>query len=424
MGLFEAFLARRGVIDASAMLEVLEAVVEQRTPIGQIALRQQLLSVSEVCEVLDHQVQSRLPFGAIAVDLGYLTEMELHGILEVQHRSGPLGVELLRRRGLVDESRLSGLLEAYGRELASQYRSDPEHAGEMELLATRTLPVALAKALSLRPFPRAIAAALSLLDQPGVDGSRVTRELEQQPGLPACLRQLLKLPGWRMRTPLKRLGGLVDSLGAEQTRWLVLSASFLSLLDTMGAVVAPLKEHAVGVAGVAAALGRLLGVPSTGEVIAASLWHDVGQLLMHSHGPSAQLGALLEERQLPDSVHLVERLRFGYDHAVLGDLALRLWGAPDSLANVVGVHHYYRPPDGLTRLERATLGVLVMADSIEHGLAANDQVASGHLLSLVERFGFGAELGPGRLRVGWRSFRETRSAALQALMPPRHDPVR
>lgn len=418
MGLFEAFLARRGVIEATAMLEVLEAVVRQRTPIGQIALREQLLNVSEVCEVLDHQLRSRLPFGAIAVDLGYLTEAELHGILAVQHKSGPLGVELLRRKGLVDERRLSALLEAYGRELACEFSRGPEHAGETELLATRALPEALAKAQSLRPFSPPVLAALHLLGEPGVDGSRIAREVEQQPGLPLRVRQLLKMPGWRRRAPVKRLSGLVDSLGVQETRSLLLSASYLTLLDGLGSGVARLREHSVGVAAIAAALGRLVSAPSVGDLIAASFWHDVGHALMQSSTPAPEFDLSAEERQFPRTVHLVERMRFGYDHAVLGDLALRLWGAPERLADVVGRHHYHRPPDGLPPSERTTLGLLVVADAIEHSLASGQHLESGELGSLVERFGLASALGPNRLRAGWRSLREQRDAALELLVPP------
>src|SRR5690606_15703492 len=244
MGLVEAFLVRRGVIDPLAAVEALEAVCQQRPRIGQLALRERLLSVGEVCDVLERQVQSRLPFGAIAVDLGYLTAGELGGLLQIQQRTGPRGAEVLRSRGLLDEQSLHQLEAQYSSELGAQYAGDPEDVEVTELLATRGLSLHLARARTMAPVAPAVAAALALTNQSSFDAERTARELTKERGLGRKFEQMARLAWFATSANRRGLATSIGALGPERTRELLYAVTFADMFDR-GAELASLTTHAV-----------------------------------------------------------------------------------------------------------------------------------------------------------------------------------
>lgn len=410
MGSFEAFLVRRGVIEPQAAVEALETVCQQRPRIGQLALRERLLSVGEVCDVLERQVQSRLPFGAIAVDLGYLTEGELGGLLQLQQRSGPRGAEVLRSRGLLDESSMSLLEAQYTSDLGSQYAGDPQDVAATDLLATQGLSVRLEQVRGMTPFAPAVASFLAQLNETSCDCTKVISEIAKQPRLWARLERMAELP-WFVR---RRDGGgprtLVSELDRERLRQLLFAATFVDVFD--GGESQALRAHAVGIAAIAHTLADWSNVVEPTCLAVAGLWHDVGRLLFSRSAEVDRAALGSDEEEFPTSSHLIERMRFGFDHAVLGEFALRLWGFPDELASLAGLHHYYRPPAGMSEVRRTTLGLLEAADLFEHAFATRDSTSLGRLEGLWTRFGLDAALPLRDVRGRWRLLRDVRAAAI------------
>lgn len=412
MGLFEAFLVRRGVIDPLAAVEALEAVCQQRPRIGQLALRERLLSVGEVCDVLERQVQSRLPFGAIAVDLGYLTAGELGGLLQIQQRTGPRGAEVLRSRGLLDEQSLHQLEAQYSSELGAQYAGDPEDVEVTELLATRGLSLHLARARTMAPVAPAVAAALALTNQSSFDAERTARELTKERGLGRKFEQMARLAWFATSANRRGLATSIGALGPERTRELLYAVTFADMFDR-GAELASLTTHAVGVAATAHTLASWSTLVDPTSLGVASLWHDVGRVLFCQSAELDRAALGSDEQEFPTSSHLIERMRLGFDHAVLGELALRLWGFPGEVSSLVGLHHYYRPPAEISLDARANLGLLEAADLCEHALAVRDPIERGRLEGLWTRFGLAEVLPLERVWTERRQLQDARETALE-----------
>lgn len=411
MGLFEAFLVRRGVIEPLAAVEALETVCQQRPRIGQLALREQLLSVGEVCDVLERQVQSRLPFGAIAVDLGYLTEGELGGLLQLQQKTGPRGAEVLRSRGLLDDKCMLQLEAQYTSDLGSQYAGDPQDVAVTDLLATQGLSLLLEQVRGMTPFAPAVAAALAQLNESSFEPARVNREVGKDRALSARLERMATLPWFARSRGSEGLGVQAGELGPERMRHLLFAATFVDVFDG-GVECASLNSHAVGIAAIAHTLADWSNIVEPTFLGVAGLWHDVGRLLFSRSGEVDRAALGSDEEEFPTSSHLIERMRFGFDHAVLGELALRLWGFPNELASLVGLHHYYRPPVGMSEARRVTLGLLEAADLFEHAFAARDSTSLGRLEGLWTRFGLDQALPLRDVRGRWRLLRDVRAAAL------------
>ncbi|HEY6724151.1 MAG TPA: HDOD domain-containing protein [Polyangiaceae bacterium] len=419
MGLFEAFLVRRGVIEPLAAVEVLETVCQQRPRLGQLALRERLLSVGEVCDVLERQVESRLPFGAIAVDLGYLTAGELGGLLQLQQRTGPRGAELLCSRGLLDDGSLRKLEAQYTSDLGSQYAGEPQDADVTDLLAAQGLSLLLARARGVTPFAPAVASALAHANAASFDPESVAREIAKDRRLWPRLEYLARAPwfaGMTCRLGCGHEGGAVAlfaELGKERTRELLYALTFADVFDR-GTERESLTAHAVAIAAIAHTLAGWSKLVEPTLLGVAGLWHDVGRLLFCRSAELDRAALGSDEEEFPTSSHLIERMRFGFDHAVLGELALRLWGFPGEVASLVGLHHYHRPPVGLAAKSRIALGLLEAADLFEHGFAARDSSQFGRLEGLWSRFALAEALPLTRVRAEWRQLRDARTAALDA----------
>lgn len=388
------------------VVEALEVVRQQRPRIGQLALSRSLLSVAEVCDVLDRQVEAKLPFGAIAVDLGYLTEEQLASLLEQQHQSGPASMDVLRRRGLISEQRLSQLHDAYLAELESEYAGAAEDT-TTELMAAPGLCLALSHVQCIEPFSEAAQRALRRLSlaPPDVDGA--LGELASDLQLARRVLELATSEWCGAGASQDSLADVAKKVGPRQLSELLLAATFLGLFDLEPPGSDRVQSHSLGVAAVARQLATWAGAVSPTFLMLAGLVHDIGKLLFISQRQDTRvLGA--DETEFPTSAHLIERMRLGYDHAVLGEMALRLWGFPSELAALVGMHHYEKPPARLERQQRMALGLVALSDLIEHALAARDVMNPALLETVMQRYGLSGTLEPEQLRARWSELARAR----------------
>ena len=410
MGFFEAFLARRGAIAPEDIVEALDAARQERPRIGQLALQRRLLSVSEVCDVLDRQLDVKLPFGAIAVDFGYLTGRQLAGLLELQRRIGPVSSDVLLGRGLIDDSRLSELHEDYEDELSCEYAGSADDTGATELLASQGLSLALAHAQCVRPFSKVVLKILALLDQPDCDLNEIGRLSEADPSLAAQLMKLAASAWYSRGRPVRDVRQAVNCVGARRLREVVLASTFFGLFDRTDRQADGVRTHSAGSAAIAHELARWVEAPNPGAVTLGALMHDVGKLLLiqSSEFDYRTLGA--EESEFPTTAHLIERMRLGYDHAVLGEMALRLWNYPSELASVVGMHHYFRPPAAADTETRITLGLIALSDLVDHGVATRQPTTVATLRNVIERFGL--NLDPDQVSRRWMELEQARAQAL------------
>lgn len=115
--LFGEFLQQTGLAKAETVAKALRVQAQERMPMGELAVRSDVLTDREVSIVLS--VQARTPgrlFGEIAVDYGFLTQPEVDG-LEVRQRltRRPLG-EVLVAMGVLGDEQLQRALERYRRQ--------------------------------------------------------------------------------------------------------------------------------------------------------------------------------------------------------------------------------------------------------------------------------------------------------------------
>ena len=101
------------------------------------------------------------------------------------------------------------------------------------------------------------------------------------------------------------------------------------------------------------------------------------QLFIHGGVIHEELAAS-PERTLPE----LERERFGWDHAEVGEIMCEVWGLPPGLGEAVGAHHL--PVDEVD-VELAPLSLSALLGDDEEGLASMLEAAAGHGALEVEK---------------------------------------
>jgi hypothetical protein len=97
------YLYRNGLVSADQVLEAAERQVNDRPPIGRLALEQKLMTMHQVAEVLAAQADARKAFGRIAVERGFLREIDVARLLMIQNdRTKPID-DYLVAMGAIDQ---------------------------------------------------------------------------------------------------------------------------------------------------------------------------------------------------------------------------------------------------------------------------------------------------------------------------------
>jgi len=112
----------------------------------------------------------------------------------------------------------------------------------------------------------------------------------------------------------------------------------------------------------------------------AGLTHDIGQLLLMQSGEFAYDAAPRDAFESGGKLHVLETDALGYDHAILGGLALGMWELPRLVVDAVSYHHEPMRANVQGGDIASLTALVVLASEIEHHLGV-----SPHYTSLVER---------------------------------------
>lgn len=110
---FSRWLVSRGILDIPRVAKALLGFQQRPLKMGDLAIRQELLSQAEVKHVLSEQAASNARFGDIAVRKTYLTEEQLTGLLILQQEDPILVASLFMKRSLLEPQQLTSLLREY-----------------------------------------------------------------------------------------------------------------------------------------------------------------------------------------------------------------------------------------------------------------------------------------------------------------------
>ena len=141
------------------------------------------------------------------------------------------------------------------------------------------------------------------------------------------------------------------------------------------------RLHALATQRAAEMIAAEIGYESRDRLMATSLLHDVGKLvLLHAYpGYPAQVH---RDARTPEERLRRERLELGVDHAVVGGVLIRRWGLPASIATPVERHHN---PDA-----EGEAAMIRLADMLAH-YARGGQISPTALMQCARSVGIGEE---------------------------------
>lgn len=218
------------------------------------------------------------------------------------------------------------------------YEIEPSAADEKKgaQRAARSLAAKVAKLHGAAPLPQAVTQLLAITESDAFKVVDIVRVLETDPGLAAGLiRQVNSAGGARVRCA--SIAQAVTLLGQNTLRAAALAAAALELF---GSEEEPLARAIVRDARRSATAARVLA-PRCGlggdEMYTCALLHDVGKLML-LRGSDLDYPELLRAAS-PDHLHVEERERYGFDHALLAGHVLTAWKLPQNVSRVVAWHH-------------------------------------------------------------------------------------
>jgi putative nucleotidyltransferase with HDIG domain len=207
------------------------------------------------------------------------------------------------------------------------------------LVASNSLAAAAALATGLRPFPAIAHRVLERSRDPDVAIEDVKRLIEKDVALAARVLRIANSAVYSMGQPCATIERALVRLGLRNTAQVVVSLLAHGMFDHLDPIGVRVRDHCLGVAAIARVLATEWRCADVDDVFLCGLMHDVGKLLaMQVHEIDY---ATLEHHpnSSPDTTHFRERMRVGWDHAVLGAHVLEAWRLPRNVSTIVAWHH-------------------------------------------------------------------------------------
>jgi putative nucleotidyltransferase with HDIG domain len=172
----------------------------------------------------------------------------------------------------------------------------------------------------------------------------VGRILSEDPAMTTKILKIANSAIFGLPRPVASVTEATMLLGMETVKSLVLTAGVFQRCDGSAApqgALDALFEHSLSTAQLSSRVAKCERLPMDGvqEAFTAGLLHDVGKLVLATSAPDLYATVLTTARDEQRSQSSVECEILGASHAQLGAYLLSLWGLPQSIIEIVALHH-------------------------------------------------------------------------------------
>lgn len=288
-----------------------------------------------------------------------------------------------------------------------------EHPGHGRDAAIRRLSSAVLVSAKIRPFPVVARQVLNLLGNEDYRTADLEGVILKDPALAATFLRIANSALYRGLVACESVLMACARLGRNTVREIVVGVATMDMFRDVKSRGATIRNHCAGTAAIARTLADEWKLRCGDQLFLTGLLHDLGKLLCMQAGIESYDGLPPDALDTPDRLHLVERDRLGYDHALLGAHVLSSWKIPDPISRVVAWHHQPERAYAGGGTVGMQVAMLRLADRLEYHLrhdSAPNQAAIGELSQSLEakHVGFSAA----DLRATWDSMIESRDEVL------------
>lgn len=220
----------------------------------------------------------------------------------------------------------------------------------------------------LPPAPAAAVKLLGLTRDEETEVSAISRVIETEPALAAKVLQIVNSAFYGFPSRIKTIHRAVTLLGMSAVRQVALQVLFYESLVKRGSKGTfdrlHFWQHSLLVAILSRGIGQRMGHPDPDALYAAGLLHDLGKVILESHGRVRYSEFLSASANSVNSIRENERTYFGVTHDMVGAVICESWGLPELVCRVQAHHHGPIAEAELPTEEAREVAIVALADFI------------------------------------------------------------
>ena len=198
----------------------------------------------------------------------------------------------------------------------------------------------LAEKSAVRPFPAAVSQLLAAFQDANSTSATFAKIIECDPGLAMHLLRLANSPLYGLSRDVRSISHATALLGIRSLRTLAMSVAG-SVMFSQGTSKALEREalwiHSLGVAAIARVLADFDPAVSPDDAFLASVFHDVGKLLLYDVVPEEY--SQMNRKYFGAELIAAEKDAFGLTHSEIGLRSALSWNLSEDLAVAIRYHH-------------------------------------------------------------------------------------
>ncbi|NKN34391.1 sensor domain-containing diguanylate cyclase [Marichromatium bheemlicum] len=220
----------------------------------------------------------------------------------------------------------------------------------------------------LPPAPAAAVKLLRLANDDDSDVAAIARVIETEPALTARVLQVVNSAFYGFPRRIRSISRAVTLLGFSAVRQAALHALFFD--DVVGRAGKGgfdriyFWQHCLLVAILSRSIGVRIGHPDPDALYAAGLLHDLGKVILETHGRVRYSDFLAASTNSGNPIRDDEQTFFGVSHDQVGAVVCEDWELPELICRVQSLHHCAITDSGLEEARAREVAIVSLADFI------------------------------------------------------------
>jgi len=181
-----------------------------------------------------------------------------------------------------------------------------------------------------------------VVSRPSSSAQKIAEIIEKDTSLSAKLLKLVNSPFYGLSSQIEDLSRAVTIIGTEQLCTLALGVTVATYFKNIPSKLIDMQhfwQHSVACGICARKLAEYKNIKNRERLFIAGLLHDIGRLIIYQSIPDHGREALLAAQDQSQLLYETEKEVIGFNHADVGNRALKKWAFPPHLISAVRHHH-------------------------------------------------------------------------------------